>query len=302
MLLHCNKRPIFSERVFLSHIFAVDLNLHSHIESGSKQLSEKHSKNKAGPKSGADDYKMTLRLLQIELVKLQREIIKTDSKIVVIFEGRDAAGKDGTIKRITKHLSPRETRVVALGKPSDHDLKTWYFQRFICHLPESQEMTLFNRSWYNRAGVEHVMGFCSKEKYQEFLVAAPKFEQMLVSSGMILLKYYLDISRKEQVKRLKERRNSPLTQWKISPIDEVAVEHWDDYSHARDVMLARTHHAAGPWTVIRADHKHVARINVMKDMLFHLDYKGKDKDLVIPDPNIAFKFEESCLKNGLIAN
>ncbi len=264
-------------------------------------MPKSNSKEKMRPNSVSDDYRAILRQLQIELVKLQRDLIKNDSKILIIFEGRDASGKDGTIKRIIKHLSPRETRVVALGKPSDHDLKTWYFQRFICHLPESGEMTLFNRSWYNRAGVEHVMKLCTQAEYHDFLEAVPKFEQMLVSSGIKLLKYYLDISRSEQQKRLKQRRENPLTQWKISPIDKVAVQHWEDYSQARNIMFARTHHAAGPWTIIRADHKHVARINVIKDMLFHLDYEGKDKVLVIPDPKIAFQYDEACLKKGMIS-
>jgi polyphosphate kinase 2 len=248
-----------------------------------------------------NDYKKTLYQLQIELVKLQNHIIKHNDRILVIFEGRDAGGKDGTIKRITQHLSPRETRTVALGKPSDRDISSWYFQRYAAHLPTAQEMVLFNRSWYNRAGVERVMGFCTDEQYHEFIETVPDFEQMLVRSGIKLLKYYLDISKDEQKKRLKDRRQDPLKQWKISPIDKAAHKQWDEYSQARNIIFARTHHLTAPWTVVRADDKQSARINVIKDMLFRLDYKGKDDALVLPDSDIVFNYEESYLKNGMIA-
>ncbi|MGZ8175770.1 MAG: polyphosphate kinase 2 [Methylobacter sp.] len=247
------------------------------------------------------DYKKTLTQLQIELVKLQNHFIKHDDKILIIFEGRDAGGKDGTIKRITQHLSPRETRTVALGKPSDRDVSSWYFQRYVVHLPAAQEMVLFNRSWYNRAGVEHVMGFCTDEQYHEFLETVPGFEQMLVRSGIKLLKYYLDISQDEQKKRLKDREQDPLKQWKSSPIDKSAPKHWKEYSLARNIMLARTHHLTAPWTVVRADDKKTARINVIKDMLFRLDYKGKNEGLVLPDADIIFNYDESYLQNGMIA-
>ncbi|MGZ4956616.1 MAG: polyphosphate kinase 2 [Methylobacter sp.] len=247
------------------------------------------------------DYKKTLTQLQIELVKLQNHLIKHDDKILIIFEGRDAAGKDGTIKRINQHLSPRETRTVALGKPSDRDAGSWYFQRYVAHLPAAQEMVLFNRSWYNRAGVEHVMGFCTDEQYHEFLETVPGFEQMLVRSGIKLLKYYLDISQDEQKKRLKDREKDPLKQWKSSPIDKAAHKHWNEYSLARNIMLAGTHHFTAPWTVVRADDKQSARINVIKDMLFRLDYKGKNEGLVLPDTDIVFNYEESYLHNGMIA-
>ncbi len=165
------------------------------------------------------NYKHDLRLRQIELVKLQRHIIKNDVQILIIFEGRDAAGKDGVIKRITAHLSPREIRVVALGKPSDQERNSWYFQRYVPHLPSKQELVLMNRSWYNRAGVEKVMGYCSDIEYEDFLEAVVPFEQMLVKAGVQIFKYYLDISKKEQEERLEDRKSSPLTQWKISPID-----------------------------------------------------------------------------------
>lgn len=250
---------------------------------------------------GEENYKKTLTQLQIELVKLQNHIIKHNDKILIIFEGRDAGGKDGTIKRITQYLSPRETRTVALGKPSDRDNSSWYFQRYAAHLPSTQEMVLFNRSWYNRAGVERVMGFCTDEQYHEFLETVPDFEQMLVRSGIKLLKYYLDISRGEQKKRLKDREQNPLKQWKSSPIDKAATKYWDEYSLARNIMLARTHHINAPWTVVRADDKQSARINVIKDMLFRLDYKGKNEKLILPDANIIFNYEEGYLQNGMIA-
>lgn len=248
-----------------------------------------------------DCYKDTLRKLQIELVKLQNHIIKKEEKILIIFEGRDAGGKDGTIKRITQYLSPRETRIVALGKPSDRDLGSWYFQRFTQHLPCAQELVLFNRSWYNRAGVELVMGFCDNQQYHEFLETVPEYEQMLVRSGIKILKYYLDISKDEQKKRLKDRSQDPLKQWKTSPIDKVAQKHWDQYSEARNVMFARTHHLSAPWAVVRADDKKSARINVIKDILFRLDYKSKKEALVLPDSDIVFNYAESYLQNGMIA-
>ena len=246
-------------------------------------------------------YKTTLQQLQIELVKLQNHIIKHNEKILIIFEGRDAGGKDGTIKRITEHLSPRETRVVALGKPSDREAGSWYFQRYTEHLPAAQEMVLFNRSWYNRAGVERVMGFCTNEQYHEFLETVSGYEQMLVKSGIKLLKYYLDIDKEEQKKRLKEREHDPLKQWKISPIDKEAQKYWDEYSLARNVMFARTHHLIAPWTVVRADDKKAARLNVIKDILFRLHYKEKNEGLVLPDANIIFNYEESYLQNKMIA-
>lgn len=246
-------------------------------------------------------YKTTLRLLQIELVKLQKHIIRQNERVLILFEGRDAAGKDGAIKRIVQHLSPRETRVVALGKPSDRDMTCWYFQRFVPHLPAADEMVLFNRSWYNRAGVERVMGFCTDQEYHDFLEAVPGFEEMLVRSGIRLLKYYLDISKGEQKRRLKERWQDPLKQWKISPIDQAAHKRWQAYSEARNIMLARTHRLNAPWTVVRADDKKAARINVIKDMLFRLPYEDKDEVLVLPDANTVFTYEESCLHNGLIA-
>jgi len=246
-------------------------------------------------------YKKTLRALQIELVKLQKFVIASHAKVLVIVEGRDAAGKDGAIKRVVQHLSPRETRVVALGKPSDRDSSAWYFQRYTPHLPTADEIVLFNRSWYNRMGVERVMGFCTDAQYDEFVETVADYEQLLVRSGIHLFKYYLDISEDEQRRRLKDRRIDPLKQWKTSPIDEAALAHWRDYSNARNAMFARTHHVGGPWRIVRADRKRVARLNLIKDLLNRLDYKGKDAASVLPDPNVVFEYETHCLDSGMIA-
>ena len=218
------------------------------------------SKNaKKSDKPASEGYKQSLHHLQVELVKLQRHLIKNDLQILILFEGRDAAGKDGVIKRITQHLSPRETRVVALGKPSDRDRHSWYFQRYVPHLPSTQEMVLMNRSWYNRAGVERVMGYSSDDQVRDFMKSVLPFEHMLVDDGIQLFKYYLDISKEEQKRRLKDRRVDPLKQWKISPIDKVAIKHWDDYSAARNEMFERTHNEITPWYVTR-DNSKTARL------------------------------------------
>jgi len=254
-----------------------------------------------GKKAYRKAYKKALRALQIELVKLQRHFIKCDDKILIIFEGRDAAGKDGTIKRIVQHLSPRETRVVALGKPTDRDRTSWYFQRYVSHLPAAQELVLFNRSWYNRAGVERVMKFCSEPEYQEFMSSVTDFESMLVRSGIKLLKYYLDIDKSEQQQRLKDRKRDPLTQWKISPIDDQALHYWKAYSAARNEMLQRSHTTIAPWTLVRANDKRVARLNVIKDLLGRLEYADKDESVVRPDRRVVFPYDPSCVENGLLA-
>ena len=265
----------------------------------------KKSKPKASSEparaSAKKSYKDVLRQLQVELVKLQRHFIKCDDKILIIMEGRDASGKDGTIKRIVQHLSPRETRVVALGKPSDRDRTSWYFQRYVPYLPAAQEFVLFNRSWYNRAGVERVMGFCTKAEHEEFMGSVSEFENMLVRSGVKLLKYYLDISKSEQKKRLEDRKSDPLKQWKVSPIDDQAVKRWREYSAARDEMLERTNSSFAPWTLVRADNKHLARLNVIRDLLGRLHYTGKDKRLIHPDPQVVFAYDGSNLENGQLA-
>lgn len=247
------------------------------------------------------DYRKTLRSLQVELVKFQKHLITHDERILVILEGRDGAGKDGTIKRIVEHLSPRDTRVVALDKPSDRQQSAWYFQRYVSHLPEARDFVLFNRSWYNRAGVEWVMGFCNEAQYEEFMETVPAFERMLVRSGIHLFKYDLDISKGEQKKRLKSRLVDPLKQWKMSPIDAAAQKHWKDYSVARNTMFARTHSAEAPWTIVRADNKKCARLNLIMDLLSRLDYEHKDRALLRPDPAIVFPYSEQAIESGLIA-
>lgn len=236
-------------------------------------------------------YKKQLKELQIELVKLQRHIIKNDLQLLVIFEGRDAAGKDGVIKRITQHLSPRETRVVALGKPSERDTNSWYFQRYVPYLPSRQEMVLMNRSWYNRAGVEKVMGFCTESEHQQFLETVNPFEKMLSENGIQIIKYYLDISKEEQQRRLEDRRTNPLKQWKISPIDATAIEHWDDYSAARDEMLEHTHSEHAPWFIVKADNKKRARLNVIRHLLSVVDCPDKNQHLTKADSRIVFPYK-----------
>ena len=247
------------------------------------------------------DYEETLVRLQIELVKLQRHVIERGQRVLVILEGRDAAGKDGTIKRIIEHLSPRETRVVALGPPTDREEHSWYFQRYVRYLPSAGEIVLFNRSWYNRAGVERVMGFCTKAETEEFLETVPNFEAMLVRSGITLLKYYLDISKAEQKQRLAERRRDPLSQWKLSPIDAKAPMLWKAYSKARDRMFERTNSLIAPWTVVRADDKQHARLNVIRDLLWRLEYPGRHRRLHRPDPLVVSLFDPTCYERGLIA-
>ena len=227
-------------------------------------------------------YERTLHDLQIELVKLQNHLIKSNKKILLIIEGRDAAGKDGVIKVITEHLSPRETRIVALGKPTESQLGEWYFQRYVPHLPTKGELVIFNRSWYNRAGVEKVMGFCTKPEYQEFMRTVIPFESMLIGSGIELHKYYLDISKKEQTKRLEARRKDPLKQWKISPIDQVAIKNWDAYTEAHQSMLAETNHPGAAWTVIGGDQKKKARLHLIADFLSKTEYVGKDPSKLNP--------------------
>jgi len=253
------------------------------------------------PRIGKKKYARELRRLQIELVKLHRHVIARGHKVLVILEGRDTAGKDGTIKHIVEHLSPREVRVVAPGKPSDREESEWYFQRFAAHLPAAQEIVLFNRSWYNRAGVEYVMGFCTRKQHEAFLENAPDFERMLVRSGIYLLKYYLDITRAEQARRLRARRRDPLKQWKISPVDEAAQQHWRDYSRARDSMLLRTHQPQAPWLVVRADDKHQARLNVIRDMLARIPAPGVDRRRARPDGRVVREFRASLLDSDFLA-
>ena len=250
---------------------------------------------------GKRDYREKLRALQIELVKLQKHIIARGLRVLLLFEGRDAAGKDGLIKRIVQHASPRETRVVALGVPSDREASEWYFQRFVPYLPAAKELVLFNRSWYNRAGVERVMVFCSERDYKAFMQAVCPFETLLVRDGLLLFKYYLDISRAEQKQRLALRLEDPLKQWKRSPVDNAAMKHWDEYSRARNDMLRHTCHEAAHWTIVRADDKRAARLSAIADFLSRMEFRGKDKRLAKPDRTLVFPFTEKALASGAIA-
>ncbi len=218
--------------------------------------------------------------LQVELLKLQAWVKATGAKVVILFEGRDAAGKGGTIKRFMEHLNPRGARVVALEKPSEVERGQWYFQRYVQHLPTAGEIVLFDRSWYNRAGVERVMGFCSDAEYQEFMRQAPEFERNLARSGMHVIKFWFSVSREEQRRRFKERRAHPLKQWKLSPIDLASLDKWDDYTRAKEAMFFHTDIAEAPWTVVKSDCKKRARLNAMRHVLHQLPYANKDLDKI----------------------
>lgn len=269
--------------------------------SSSKVLKQLALKDKSKRKKSKNDYERVLHDLQVELVKLQKDVIAHRKKILIIIEGRDAGGKDGAIKRITEHLSPRETRIVALGKPTERERDSWYFQRYVPHLPAASEIVLFNRSWYNRAGVEIVMGFCTDEERELFFDMVPTFEQLLVKSGIQLFKYYLDITKETQKKRLQDRHNDPLKQWKLSPVDAVATKNWQNYSKARNLMFARTHSLVAPWTIVTSDDKKAARLNLIRDILLKCDYNDKYDELTIPDPKIVFTYDPDALQTGKIA-
>ena len=228
------------------------------------------------------EYEAEKKKLQIELLKVQSWVKESGQRIVMLFEGRDAAGKGGTIKRFTEHLNPRGARVVALEKPSERERGQWYFQRYIEHLPTYGEIVLFDRSWYNRAGVERVMGFCTPAEYLEFLREAPEFERMLVRSGVRLYKFWFSVSREEQLRRFNSRRNDPLKHWKLSPIDVQSLGKWDDYTDAKEAMFFHTDTADSPWLVIKSDDKKRARLNCMRHVLSTLPYPGKDPKVAYP--------------------
>ena len=228
------------------------------------------------------EYEAEKKKLQIELLKVQSWVKESGQRIVMLFEGRDAAGKGGTIKRFTEHLNPRGARVVALEKPSERERGQWYFQRYIEHLPTYGEIVLFDRSWYNRAGVERVMGFCTPAEYLEFLREAPEFERMLVRSGVRVYKFWFSVSREEQLRRFNSRRNDPLKHWKLSPIDVQSLGKWDDYTDAKEAMFFHTDTADSPWLVIKSDDKKRARLNCMRHVLSTLPYPGKDPKVAYP--------------------
>jgi polyphosphate kinase 2 len=244
------------------------------------------------------DYEAQIEDLQIALVRYQQAAIASGQKDLVIFEGRDAAGKDGAIKRITEHLSVRNTRVVALPKPTDRERTQWYFQRYATHLPAAGELVIFNRSWYNRGGVEPVMGFCTPDEHETFLRDVPGFEAMLVGSGVQIVKLWLDISRDEQAQRLKARTTDPLKTLKISSLDAVAQKKWDEYSKARDEMLTRTHTTVAPWTVVHTDRKKAARLNIMRHLLKALAPRDVAKPIAKPDPEVLYTFDVAATDDG----
>jgi polyphosphate kinase 2 len=233
-------------------------------------------------------YEKQKATLQAELLKVQRWVKESGAKIVVLFEGRDAAGKGGTIKRFMEHMNPRSARVVALEKPSDRERRQWYFQRYIKNLPTAGEIVLFDRSWYNRAGVERVMGFCSPNEYLEFMRQTPELERMLTRSGIKLYKYWFSITRAEQRRRFESRETDPLKQWKLSPIDVASLKHWDEYTEAKEAMFFYTDTADAPWTIVKSDDKKRARLNCMQHFLWSLPYPDKDLSVVNgPDPLIV---------------
>ena len=243
-------------------------------------------------------YKEELEELQEVLVRTQQALIANGARTVLVLEGRDGAGKDGSIKRIIEHLSPRWTRVVALPKPSDREQSQWYFQRYVAHLPAAGEFVIFNRSWYNRAGVETVMGFSTPTQQAEFLRDAPEFERMLIESGITLVKLWLDISKKEQAERLDARRTDPLKALKISDLDAVAQKKWKAYSAARDTMLERTNTSIAPWHCVRANHKKPARLAIIR----HLIQRAAPAEIAAaidpPDPKILFPYEPEAVTDG----
>lgn len=239
-------------------------------------------------KMDLEEYEQAKHLLQIELLKVQAWVKEESKKILALFEGRDAAGKGGTIKRFMEHLNPRAAHVVALEKPTERELGQWYFQRYVQQLPTRGEIVLFDRSWYNRAGVERVMGFCTDEDYLEFLRQAPQLEQMLVNSETIFFKYWFSVSRQEQLRRFHSRYHDPLKHWKLSPIDLQSLEKWDEYTNARKAMFFYTNTADAPWMVVKSDDKKRARINCLRDFLHKLDYPNKDHNVARePDPLIV---------------
>ncbi|MEA3521375.1 MAG: polyphosphate kinase 2 [Campylobacterota bacterium] len=246
------------------------------------------------------EYEKELAKLQVELLKFQNHVKDKGLKILMIFEGRDAAGKGGTIKRITEHLNPRGARVVALEKPSDIEKTQWYFQRYVTHLPAAGEIVIFDRSWYNRSMVEPVMGFCTERQHHKFLKDAPEFEDMIVDEDIKIFKFYFSVSKDEQAKRFKARETDPLKQYKLSPVDKESQKLWDEYSLAKFMMLSATHTEAAPWTIVKSDNKKKARLNAIKHILNFVDYPNKinkseivvDKDIIVYGRDEAIAMEK----------
>ena len=242
------------------------------------------------------DYEKELEKLQIELVKLQRWAQEKNKRVAIIVEGRDAAGKGGTIQRFTEHLNPRAMRVVALPVPTEEERGQWYFQRYIKQLPNRGEIVFFDRSWYNRAVVEPVNGFCTQDQYERFMLQVPEFEHMLFEDGITLIKFWFSISKEEQVRRFSTRAKNPLKQWKLSPIDGRAQKLWDAYTKYKEIMFSRTHTTFSPWVIVKANNKRKARLESMRYVLSSLDYEGRDTATIslYPDPNIVMRYQRSA--------
>lgn len=240
-------------------------------------------------------YEKELKRLQVELLKFQNHVKDKGLKILMIFEGRDAAGKGGTIKRITEHLNPRGARVVALEKPNDRETSQWYFQRYVKHLPSAGEIVLFDRSWYNRSMVEPVMGFCTERQHHKFLKDAPEFEDMIVDEGIQIFKFYFSVSKGEQARRFKARETDPLKQYKLSPVDKESQKLWDEYSLAKFMMLSATHTEAAPWTIVKSDNKKKARVNCIKHILSFVEYPNKiaQEKIEVDDDIIVYGRDEA---------
>lgn len=266
-----------------------------------EQEKSKKGKVQVWMKRETIEYEKELAKLQVELLKFQNHVKEKGLKILMIFEGRDAAGKGGTIKRITEHLNPRGARVVALEKPSDKELTQWYFQRYVTHLPAAGEIVLFDRSWYNRSMVEPVMGFCTERQHHKFLKDAPDFEQMIVDEDIKIFKFYFSVSKEEQARRFKARETDPLKQYKLSPVDKESQRLWDEYSLAKFLMLSATHTEAAPWTIVKSDNKKKARINTIRHILNFVDYPDKikkskievDRDIIIYGRDEAIAMEKN---------
>ena len=243
-------------------------------------------------------YEREKYLLQIELVKLQQWINNTKQRVAIIFEGRDAAGKGGNIRRFTEHLNPRSMRLVALNRPTNIERGQWYFRRYIQHLPNPGEIVFFDRSWYNRAVVEPVMGFCTQDQYQQFMVQLSEFEHMLYEDGVIIIKFWLSISKEEQLKRFNARMGNPLKRWKFSPVDKKGQEYWDVYSKYKEQMFSKTHNSFSPWTIVKTNDKQTARLECMRYVLSRIEYDGKDDSKVslLPDPNVIMHYFRSLHK------
>jgi polyphosphate kinase 2 len=264
-----------------------------------QRLLEKLAKQNISPEkiTAMFEYERDLKLLQIELVKMQRWAQETNQRIAVLFEGRDAAGKGGSIRRFTEHLNPRAMRVVALPKPSAEETGQWYFQRYVKQLPNEGEIVFFDRSWYNRAVVEPVNGFCKPEQYEQFLQQVPEFEHMLYEDGIKLIKFWFSISKEEQLKRFNSRHGNPLKQWKLSPIDAKAQDLWDRYTSYKGLMFSRTHTSFSPWIIVRANTKKTARLESIRYVLSTLDYDGKEEasTTLFPDPNTVTRYHRSVI-------